>query len=218
MIRVVIVDDDPMVRTGLRLIISAQPDMEVVADAGDGRVGVSVVRTHQPDVVLLDVRMPIMDGLAALGDMLRDGKLSSKVIMLTTFDLDEYVYRAVELGASGFLLKDVPPERLVAAIRNVHDGDVLLSPAITRRLVARYARPAPSVPGGRLDTLTERERQVLELIARGLSNAEIAAKLFLGETTVKTHIGRILAKLDVRDRAQAVIVAYESGLVSPSAH
>jgi DNA-binding NarL/FixJ family response regulator len=214
MMNVVIVDDDPMVRTGLRLIITAQPDLSVVAEAGDGRAGVQAVREHEPDVVLLDVRMPVQDGLSAAAELLADPRIRSKIIMLTTFDLDEYVYQAVAVGASGFLLKDVSPERLTAAIRQVRDGDVLLAPEITRRLVARYAR-RPGTDPGRLDALTDREREVLALIARGLSNTEIAARLFLGEATVKTHVGRVLAKLEVRDRAQAVIAAYESGLVQP---
>jgi DNA-binding NarL/FixJ family response regulator len=211
-IRVVLVDDDAMVRTGLRLILSAAGDIEVVGEAGDGAAGAAVVRRERPDVVLLDVRMPDVDGLAAARDLLGDPAVPWRVIMLTTFDLDEYVYAALRAGASGFLLKDVPPERLVAAIRQVRDGDVLLAPEITRRLVARYAPPARS---DRLAALTDREREVLELIARGLSNVEIAAALFLGEATVKTHVGRILAKLELRDRAQAVIAAYEAGLVRP---
>jgi DNA-binding NarL/FixJ family response regulator len=216
MIRVVLVDDDPMVRTGLRLILSGAADITVVGEAADGEQAVTVVHAEQPDVVLLDVRMPGTDGLAAAKRLLADQpgpRLESRVIMLTTFDLDEYVYGAIAVGASGFLLKDVPPERLIAAIRSVAAGDMLLAPTITQRLVARYARPAAPDQASRLDPLTDRERQVLELIARGLSNTEIAARLYLGEATVKTHIGRVLAKLNLRDRAQAVIVAYESGLV-----
>ena len=213
MIRVVLVDDDAMVRTGLRLILSAAPDLEVVGEAADGSAASVVVRRERPDVVLLDVRMPGVDGLTAARDLLADAAAPWRVVMLTTFDLDEYVYAALAAGASGFLLKDVPPERLVAAVRQVHDGDVLLAPDITRRLVARYAQPR----GGPdpLAPLTHRERDVLALIARGLSNVEIASALHLGEATVKTHVGRILAKLDLRDRAQAVVAAYEAGLVRP---
>jgi DNA-binding NarL/FixJ family response regulator len=212
-IRVVLVDDDAMVRTGLRLILSAAPDIEVVGEAADGSAASVVVRRERPDVVLLDVRMPGVDGLTAARDLLADAAAPWRVLMLTTFDLDEYVYAALAAGASGFLLKDVPPERLVAAVRQVHDGDVLLAPDITRRLVARYAQPR----GGPdpLAPLTDRERDVLALIARGLSNVEIASALHLGEATVKTHVGRILAKLDLRDRAQAVVAAYEAGLVRP---
>jgi DNA-binding NarL/FixJ family response regulator len=215
MIRLVLVDDDPMVRTGLRLILSSAADIAVVGEAADGDEAVTVVQAEQPDVVLLDVRMPGMDGLSAATHLLADPARSWRVIMLTTFDLDEYVYGAIAVGASGFLLKDVPPERLIGAIRTVAAGDMLLAPAITQRLVARYARPATPADASRLDALTDRERQVLELIARGLSNAEIAARLYLGEATVKTHIGRVLSKLNLRDRAQAVIAAYESGLVRP---
>ena len=213
MIRVVLVDDDAMVRTGLRLILSAAPDIEVVGEAADGSAASVMVRRERPDVVLLDVRMPGVDGLTAARDLLADAAAPWRVVMLTTFDLDEYVYAALAAGASGFLLKDVPPERLVAAVRQVHDGDVLLAPDITRRLVARYAQPR----GGPdpLAPLTDRERDVLALIARGLSNVEIASALHLGEATVKTHVGRILAKLDLRDRAQAVVAAYEAGLVRP---
>jgi len=212
-IRVVLVDDDAMVRTGLRLILSAAPDIEVVGEAADGSSASVMVRRERPDVVLLDVRMPGVDGLTAARDLLADAAAPWRVVMLTTFDLDEYVYAALAAGASGFLLKDVPPERLVAAVRQVHDGDVLLAPDITRRLVARYAQPR----GGPdpLAPLTDRERDVLALIARGLSNVEIASALHLGEATVKTHVGRILAKLDLRDRAQAVVAAYEAGLVRP---
>jgi DNA-binding NarL/FixJ family response regulator len=215
MIRVVLVDDDAMVRTGLRLILSGAQDVVVAGEAASGDEAMAVVPVEQPDVVLLDVRMPGTDGLAAARKLLADATKPWRVIMLTTFDLDEYVFGAIEAGASGFLLKDVPPERLIAAIRTVAAGDMLLAPSITQRLVARYARPATPAAASRLDPLTERERQVLELIARGLSNAEIATRLYLGEATVKTHVGRVLAKLNLRDRAQAVIAAYEAGLVRP---
>jgi len=188
------------------------PEVEVVAEATDGEQAIAAVERLQPDVVLMDVRMPNMDGLEATRRVLEQAP-DTRVVMLTTFDLDRYVYAALAAGASGFLLKDVPPERLVAAVRQVRDGDVLLAPEITRRLVARYAQPR----GGPdpLAPLTDREREVLALIARGLSNMEIAAALHLGEATVKTHVGRILAKLDLRDRAQAVVAAYEAGLVRP---
>jgi DNA-binding NarL/FixJ family response regulator len=215
MIRLVLVDDDPMVRTGLRLILSAVNDIRVVGEAADGDAAVNVVRAEQPDVILLDVRMPRVDGLATARNLLSDPTKPWRIIMLTTFDLDEYVYGALACGASGFLLKDVPPERLIGAIRTVTAGDMLLSPSITQRLVARYARPATAAAAQRLAALTDRERDVLELIARGLSNAEIATRLYLGEATVKTHLGRVLSKLNLRDRAQAVIAAYESGLVRP---
>jgi DNA-binding NarL/FixJ family response regulator len=214
-IRVVLVDDDAMVRTGLRLILSGAPDLEVVGEAGDGAAAAAVVRRVRPDVVLLDVRMPGVDGLAAARDLLAEPGVPWRIVMLTTFDLDEYVYAALAAGASGFLLKDVPPERLVAGVRHVFNGDVLLAPEITRRLVARYANPPSPGRPDRLAPLTERERDVLQLIARGLSNVEIAGVLHLGEATVKTHVGRILGKLELRDRAQAVIAAYEAGLVHP---
>jgi DNA-binding NarL/FixJ family response regulator len=215
MIKVVLVDDDPMVRTGLRLILSAAADIAVIGEAADGEDAITVAYAERPDVILLDVRMPGMDGLAAARRLLADPAQPWRAIMLTTFDLDDYVYSAMTAGASGFLLKDVPPERLIAAIRTVAAGDMLLAPTITQRLIARYAQPATPAAASRLHPLTDRERQVLELIARGLSNADIAARLFLGEATVKTHIGRVLSKLDLRDRAQAVIAAYEAGLVRP---
>jgi DNA-binding NarL/FixJ family response regulator len=214
-IRVVPDHHHPLVRTGLGLILSVAADMTVVGEAGDGATAIEVVRREQPDIVLLDVRMPVMDGLTAARTLLHAPPTPPwKIIMLTTFDLDEYVYAALTAGASAFLLKDVSPERLVAAIRHTVTGDVLLAPAITHRLVARYAQPTPPT-SSRLTALTDREREVLTLIARGLSNAEIAAHLFLGETTVKTHVGRILGKLNLHDRAQAVIAAYESGLIHP---
>lgn len=220
-IRVIIVDDQAMVRAGFAALLSAQSDIDVVGEAPDGRMGVEVSRTTHPDVVLMDVRMPEMDGLAATRELL-DPPIGvshrPKVLMLTTFDVDDYVYEALRAGASGFLLKDAPPADLIAAVRVVAAGEALLAPSVTRRLIADFARQrtAPRKdPALRLNGLTPRETEVLELIARGLSNQEIAERLVLAEQTVKTHIGRVLAKLDLRDRAQAVIFAYESGLVSP---
>ncbi|MFP3991144.1 response regulator transcription factor [Streptomyces sp. E11-3] len=220
-IRVIIVDDQAMVRAGFAALLSAQTDIDVVGEAPDGKQGIEVSRSTHPDVVLMDVRMPEMDGLAAARALLDPppGVVHRpKVLMLTTFDVDDYVYEALRAGASGFLLKDAPPADLIAAVRVVASGDALLAPSVTRRLIADFAkqRPAPRKdPALRLNGLTPRETEVLELIARGLSNQEIAKGLVLAEQTVKTHIGRVLAKLDLRDRAQAVIFAYESGLVAP---
>ncbi|MEV6849193.1 response regulator transcription factor [Actinoplanes sp. NPDC051411] len=213
----VVVDDDPLVRTGLGIILDAAPDITVVAEAGDGSAAVAVVRRERPDVVLLDVRMPGTDGLTAARTLLAE-RAPWKVIMLTTFDLDEYVYAALQSGASGFLLKDIPPERLVSSIRHVLTGDVLLAPTITTRLVARHCAPAGNGRPERLAGLTAREREVLALIGAGLSNIEIAGRLLLGEATVKTHVGRVFAKLGLRDRVQAVITAYETGLAPPDRH
>ncbi|GAA2930145.1 MULTISPECIES: response regulator transcription factor [Streptomycetaceae] len=221
-IRVIIVDDQAMVRAGFAALLAAQSDIDVVGEAPDGRKGVEVSRTVHPDVVLMDVRMPEMDGLAAARELLSPptGVVHRpKVLMLTTFDVDDYVYEALRAGASGFLLKDAPPADLISAVRVVAAGDALLAPSVTRRLIADFARQRPAAPSSgpalRLTGLTPRETEVLELIARGLSNQEIAARLVLAEQTVKTHIGRVLAKLGLRDRAQAVIFAYESGLVTP---
>jgi DNA-binding NarL/FixJ family response regulator len=215
-IRVLVVDDQALVRGGFRLILESQPGIEVVAEAADGREALAKARELRPDVVLMDVRMPGMDGLEATRQLLA-GREPPRVLMLTTFDLDEYVYDALRAGASGFLLKDVRPEQLADAVRVVADGETLLAPAITQRLVQQYvrrARPGTTRPPG-LDTLTDREVSVLRLIARGHSNAEIAAGLFLSQTTVKTHVAHVFSKLGLRDRAQAVVVAYESGLVEP---
>ncbi|MER5480150.1 response regulator transcription factor [Streptomyces sp. NPDC002734] len=220
-IRVIIVDDQAMVRAGFAALLAAQADIDVVGEAPDGRQGVEVSRSVLPDVVLMDVRMPEMDGLAAARALLDPppGVVHRpRVLMLTTFDVDDYVYEALRAGASGFLLKDAPPADLIAAVRVVASGDALLAPSVTRRLIADFAkqRPVPRQnPALRLNALTPRETEVLELIARGLSNQEIAGRLVLAEQTVKTHVGRVLAKLHLRDRAQAVIFAYESGLVAP---
>lgn len=219
--RVIIVDDQAMVRAGFAALLAAQSDIDVVGEAPDGRQGIEVSRSSHPDVVLMDVRMPEMDGLEAARQLLAPppGVIHRpKVLMLTTFDVDDYVYEALRAGASGFLLKDAPPADLISAVRIVAQGDALLAPSVTRRLIADFARQRPAPrrdPALRLRGLTPRETEVLELIARGLSNAEIAAALVLAEQTVKSHIGRVLAKLGLRDRAQAVIFAYESGLVAP---
>ncbi|MBO1333070.1 response regulator transcription factor [Streptomyces sp. VRA16 Mangrove soil] len=219
-IRVIIVDDQTMVRAGFAALLSAQSDIDVVGEAPDGRKGVEVSRSTHPDVVLMDVRMPEMDGLAATRELLDPppGVVHRpKVLMLTTFDVDDYVYAALRAGASGFLLKDAPPADLIAAVRVVAAGEALLAPTVTKRLIEDFTKTMPvrKERSPRLKTLTPRELEVLELIARGLSNQEIAEKLVLAEQTVKTHIGRVLAKLGLRDRAQAVIFAYESGLVTP---
>jgi DNA-binding NarL/FixJ family response regulator len=220
-IRVALVDDQQLVRAGFTLVINSQPDMEVVLEAGDGAQAVRLLSSHAVDVVLMDVRMPNMDGLAATAALTapaETGGSAPKVIILTTFDLDEYVLRAIKAGASGFLLKDTPPEDMLAAIRTVHHGEAVIAPSSTKRLIEHLATVLPDAertPPSVLDSLTEREREVLVLMARGRSNTEIAADLFVAEATVKTHVGRVLAKLGARDRVQAVVVAYETGLVSP---
>ncbi len=218
MIRVLLADDQALVRTGFRYILAAERGLEVVGEAADGRQAIELARRTRPDVVLMDIRMPILDGIEATralaGPEARD---PIKVIILTTFDLDEYVVDALRAGASGFLLKDAPPEELVHAIEVVANGDALLAPSVTRRLLERFAadRPASHARPDGLDDLTERETEVLLLVARGLANAEIAEQLVLGETTVKTHVSRILSKLDLRDRVQIVVLAYEAGLIRP---
>ncbi|MBE1491469.1 response regulator [Plantactinospora soyae] len=216
-LRVVVADDQALVRTGFRMILTADA-IDVVAEATNGAEAVDAVRRTLPDVVLMDVRMPEMDGLEATRRILTGASGEPRVIILTTFDLDHYVYAALSAGASGFLLKDVTPEHLVAAVRMVRSGDALLAPAITRRLVERFAsRSADTAAIHRdLSALTPRELEVLRLLSQGLSNAELAAHLHLSEATVKTHVARILAKLGLRDRVQAVVVAYETGLVTPS--
>ena len=213
--RVLIADDQSLVRAGFRLILESQPDLEVAGEAADGEEAVAAVRRLHPDVVLMDVRMPRLDGLEAARIVLEDGAAQCRVIMLTTFDLDEYVYNALRAGASGFLLKDVTPDQLIAAVRLVRAGDALLAPSITRRLIERYAAGrAPGSHRREIDSLTEREADVLRLMARGLGNQEIAEKLFVSEATVKTHVAHVLDKLGVENRVQAVVAAYESGLVA----
>jgi DNA-binding NarL/FixJ family response regulator len=214
---VLIVDDQALVRAGFRMILEAEEDMEVVGEAADGREAVAEARRLRPDVVLMDVRMPDVDGIEATRRLLGDFA-DAKVVMLTTFDMDEYVYDALRAGASGFLLKDVPPEQLIAGIRAVASGDALLAPSVTRRVIEEFVRRPPASVRAlppKLGDLTARELEVLKLIARGRSNAEIATELFVSETTVKTHVAHVLMKLDLRDRVQGVVLAYECGLVEP---
>ncbi|HEX9035025.1 MAG TPA: response regulator transcription factor [Streptosporangiaceae bacterium] len=214
-IRIVLVDDQELVRAGFAMVLQAQPDMTVVGEAGDGLAAVSLLRTTPADVVVMDVRMPRLDGIEATRRICQAGD-RPRVLMLTTFDLDEYAFAALKAGASGFLLKDVPPEELLFGIRAVHSGDAVVAPSTTRRLIDRFA---PMLPGGaehepaEVASLTSREREVLTLIAQGLSNTEIASRLFVSEATVKTHVGRVLGKLGLRDRVQAVVLAYETGIV-----
>ncbi|MGW0708112.1 response regulator [Streptomyces sp. NPDC002643] len=228
-IRVVVADDQELVRSGFAMILDAQPDIEVVAEAGDGAEAIEAVRCHAPDIALLDIRMPRVDGIEACRTItaLGDGAdangtpIACRTVMLTTFDSDEYVYEALHAGASGFLLKDVRRDDLVHGVRVVAHGDSLLAPSVARRLIEQYTRPTPTRPQRphpRLNTLTTREHETLLLLARGLSNAEIAAELTVSDHTVKTHVGNILAKLGLRDRIQAVICAYETGLISAGAH
>jgi DNA-binding NarL/FixJ family response regulator len=218
-IRVLIVDDQALVRAGFKMILDAEPEIDVVGEAADGLAGIEAARTLQPDVVLMDIRMPELDGLEATRRLTSSGD-GPRVLILTTFDLDEYVYEALRSGASGFLLKDTPPEQLVQAIHVVAQGEALIAPSITKRLIEEFVRAGGAThtepPPGVAD-LTSRELEVLRLIARGLSNAEIAKELFVSETTVKTHVARVLMKLHIRDRVQAVVLAYESGLVQPGA-
>jgi DNA-binding NarL/FixJ family response regulator len=215
-IRVFLVDDQSLVRAGLKLVIDSQSDMAVVGEAGDGRAALDALAVTTVDVVLMDVRMPELDGVATTARLLeRDGDAAPRVVVLTTFDLDEYVFSAIRAGASGFLLKDAEPEELLAAIRAVATGDAVVAPSATRRLLEQVADrlPGPGRADPRVETLTDREREVLLAVAQGASNAEIGAELYMAEATVKTHVGRLLAKLDKRDRVQLVVFAYESGLV-----
>ncbi len=216
-IRVAVVDDQALVRGGFAVMLSLQDGIEVVAEAGDGAAAIEIARTHRPDVILMDIRMPGMDGLAATKAIVDSADWPVKVLILTTFDPDEYVYKALRAGASGFVLKDISPEDLVAAVRTVADGGALLAPSVTRRLITRFAAP-PSLDSSvvsRLDRLTSREREVLVAVAAGLSNIEIAEDLFVGAATVKSHVSSILTKLGLNNRAQAVAFAYESGLIKP---
>jgi DNA-binding NarL/FixJ family response regulator len=217
MIRVLIADDQALVRAGFKMILDAEEDLNIVGEAVDGLDAVEQARRLKPDVVLMDIRMPELDGIEATRRVIADGgEAPPRVLMLTTFDLNEYVYEALRAGASGFLLKDVPPEELAAGIRVVARGDALLAPSITRRLIHEFARaPAAATPPPGIDDLTARELEVFRLVARGLSNAEIAAELIVSETTVKTHVARLLMKLGLRDRVQAVVLAYESGIAVP---
>ncbi|MBB5853922.1 response regulator [Amycolatopsis umgeniensis] len=215
MIRVVVVDDQELMRVGFRMVLGAQADIDVVGEAGDGAQAIRMAEELRPDVVLMDVRMPVLDGVEATKRIVEAG--TARVLVMTTFDLDEYVYSALQGGASGFLLKDTQPDHLVSALRAVASGDAVVSPSVTRRLLDRFVGRGgkPMRDATELDVLTEREREVLVLIAKGLSNLEIAETLFLSEATVKTHVGRILSKLDLRDRVQAVVLAYETGLARP---
>ena len=216
MIRVLLADDQALVRAGFRMIIDAQPDMTVVAEAADGNDALDQTRHERPDVILMDIRMPGIDGIEATRRLIASGCVA-RILMLTTFDLDEYLYEAIRAGASGFLLKTAPPRQLIAAIRDATTGDTLVAPTITRRLVEEFvARPRPDTAApSALSRLTPRELEVLKLIAKGLSNTELAQALFVSETTAKTHVARILNKLALRDRVQAVVMAYESGVVRP---
>ncbi len=215
--RVVVVDDQTLVRAGFRVLVNSAPDLEVVGEAADGLEAVSVVASTKPDVVLMDVRMPKLDGLEATRQIVGSRAANtSRILMLTTFDLDEYIFDALRFGASGFLLKDTPPEELLAAIRVIAHGEALLAPSVTRRLIAEFAsRPADASPASdRLEILTEREREVLAAIGKGSSNAEIGEELHMSVATAKTHVSRILAKLDARDRTQLVVIAFQTGVVS----
>jgi len=216
-IRILIVDDQALIRSGLRMILESETDLTVVGEAADGKEAIEAGRRLRPDVILMDVRMPVMDGIDATRKLVGGGlEPDPSVLILTTFDLDEYVYAAIRAGASGFLLKDAPPDDLIHAIRVVAGGDALLAPSVTRRLIEEFAaRPAPERQPDGMDDLTDRETEVLRSLAAGLSNAEIAEALYVSEATVKTHVSHILTKLDLRDRVQAVVVAYESGLVRP---
>jgi len=221
MIRVCVVDDQQLMRAGFEMILNAQDDIDVVGVADNGQSGVEIVQTTRPDVVLMDIRMPEMDGLEATKIITETAELDTRVLVLTTFDIDEYVFCAIRSGASGFLLKDSPAEELLRAVRLIADGEALLDPSVTRSLIEEFARIEPQEPSvalGAVESLTDRERQVWLLMARGFSNQEIANELVLGETTVKTHVSRVLMKLGVRDRVQAVVAAYETGQIRPGSN
>ena len=214
-LRVVVADDQALIRAGFRMILDSEPDITVVAEAGTGRGAVAAVRRTQPDLVLMDIRMPELDGIAATGEI-TSGSDRTRVLILTTFDLDEYVHDALRAGASGFLLKESPPDQLLAAVRTVAAGEALLAPSVTRRLIERFVADAPPrPPSPALESLTPREAEVLSLVARARSNAEIASELYVSEATVKTHLARLLVKLGLRDRLHAVVFAYENGVVRP---
>ncbi len=219
-IRVAVVDDQALVRRGFAMVLNHQEDIDIVAEAGTGLEAIEATRQHHPDVVLMDIRMPEMDGLTATAAILEQADWPLKVVILTTFDPDEYIYRALQAGASGFILKDIPPENLAPAVRTVADGGALLDPTITRRLIGRFAQTlaTDTATSKRLDTLTGREREVLTQLAKGSSNAEISDTLYIGAATVKSHVSNVLTKLGLRDRAQAVVFAYESGLIAPGQH
>ncbi|MFC2013814.1 response regulator [Chloroflexota bacterium] len=216
-ISVLLADDQAMVRAGFRMLLEAEPDIQVVGEAEDGVVAVSTVRSLKPDVVLMDIQMPVMDGLEATRHIVAEqNKVATRVLILTTFERDEYIFESLRSGASGFILKNAPPEDLINAIRVVADGNALLAPSVTRRIIAAFAKkPVPKTYEEETKRLTEREIEVLRLVARGKTNKEIASELVIGETTVKTHVSNVLIKLDLRDRVQAVVFAYESGLIQP---
>jgi DNA-binding NarL/FixJ family response regulator len=217
-IRVLLADDQAMVRAGFRMILGSEPDIEVVGEAENGEQAAAAANRLRPDVVLMDIQMPGVDGLQATRRIIQNAQLTTRVVILTTFERDEYVFEAMQAGASGFLLKNAPPEELIHAVRVVAAGDALLAPSVTRRIIEQFARrPVEPDVRQRLDSLTQREREVLVMLARGNSNAELAAELFVTEGTIKTHVSSLLAKLGLRDRVQAVVLAYESGLVRPGA-
>ena len=215
-VRLLIADDQHLVRTGLQVILDTEPDIEVIGQASTGLEAVTMAHELRPDVVLMDIRMPELDGIEATRQITTRKNLSTRVLVLTTFDVDQYVFEALRAGASGFLLKDVPADQLVTGVRMTAAGDALLAPSITRRLIEQFAAAPPAETPAALDDLTPRELEVFRLIAKGMSNAEIAAQLFIGDATVKTHVTRLLTKLDLRDRVQAVVLAYETGIVRPS--
>jgi DNA-binding NarL/FixJ family response regulator len=218
-VRVVLVDDQALIRTGFKMILETEDDIEVVGEASDGEQAISMTRSVRPDVVLMDVQMPTMDGLEATGRIVRDASIPSRIVILTTFERDDYVFEALRAGASGFLLKNAPSEELVHAVRVVAAGDALLAPSVTRKVIEGFIRrPASRSNEVDLQRLTERETEILQLLATGKSNSELAAHLFVGEGTIKTHVSSVLIKLGLRDRMQAVIFAYESGLIEPGQH